>query len=107
MVIEQYGVYWVDLNPTQGCEISKIRPCVVVSPKELNDNLNTVIIIPITSTLRNYPYRVRCILNNKSGEIITDQIRSIDKSRIKSKMSVLAEQEIEKLREILNEMLCR
>lgn len=107
MVIEQYAVYWVDLNPTQGSEISKVRPCVVISPKELNDNLNTVIIIPITSTLRNYPFRIRCTLANKTGEIVTDQIRTVDKSRLRSKMSKLSGQEIEKLREILNEMLCQ
>lgn len=107
MVIKQYDIYWIDLNPSQGSEISKIRPCVVISPKELNDNLNTVIIIPITSTLRNYPFRIRCSLANKSGEIVTDQIRTVDKSRLKGKIGKLSEQEIEKLREILNEMLCQ
>lgn len=107
MVIKQYDIYWIDLNPTQGSEISKIRPCVVISPKELNDNLNTVIIIPITSTLRNYPFRIRCSLANKAGEIVTDQIRTVDKSRLKGKIGKLSEQEIEKLREILNEMLCQ
>ena len=59
-MICQFEVFWTDLNPTIGAEMQKTRPCVVVSPQELNDNLNTVIIVPVTSSIHGYPYRVRC-----------------------------------------------
>ena len=61
-MVKQYEVYWIDLNPTIGAEMQKIRPGVVVSPDELNAHLDTVIIIPITSSIHGYPYRVRCNL---------------------------------------------
>jgi len=75
-MVKQYEVYWIDLNPTIGAEMQKIRPGVVVSPDELNAHLDTVIIIPITSSIHGYPYRVRCILMGRDGEIATDQIRT-------------------------------
>ena len=77
--VYQYNVYWVELDPTQGCEIAKTRPCVIVTPNELNDFLNTVVIIPITSTLRNYPFRINCIIDGKNGQLAIDQIRTVDK----------------------------
>lgn len=80
--IECYSVYWVDLNPTRGSEINKIRPCVIVSPNELNKYLNTVIIIPLTTAIHNYPWRVLCKIDGKEGAIATDQIKTVDKSRI-------------------------
>lgn len=105
-MVEQYGVYWVDLNPTQGGEISKVRPCVIVSPKELNMYLKTVIIAPVTSTIRNYPYRVECCISDKKGEIATDQIRTVDKCRLKSKIGTLNKQEIKNLKDVFMQMLC-
>ena len=59
-MVEQYEVYWVELDPTRGGEMAKTRPCVVVTPSDLNMYLTTVVIVPITSTIRNYPYRVLC-----------------------------------------------
>ena len=59
-MVSQFEVYWVDLNPTMGAEMQKIRPCVIVSPKELNDHLDTVIIVPVTSAIHGYPYRIAC-----------------------------------------------
>ncbi len=103
-MVKQYDVYWVDLNPTKGAEIQKIRPCVVASPNELNQYLNTVIIIPITSSVHNYPYRVRCHIIDKDGEIVTDQIRAVDKSRLKGKICSLSRQEIIELKDILTQM---
>ena len=103
-MVKQYDVYWVDLNPTKGAEIQKIRPCVIASPNELNKYLNTVIIIPITSSLHNYPYRVRCHILDKDGEIVTDQIRAVDKSRLKGKIYSLSKQEITELKDILVQM---
>ncbi|MBQ9231262.1 MAG: type II toxin-antitoxin system PemK/MazF family toxin [Prevotella sp.] len=103
-MVKQYDVYWVDLNPTKGAEIQKIRPCVIASPNELNKYLNTVIIIPITSSVHNYPYRVRCHIMDKDGEIVTDQIRAVDKSRLKSRICSLSKQEITELKDILVQM---
>ena len=95
-MVKQYDVYWVDLNPTIGAEMQKIRPCVIVSPKELNEHLDTVIIIPITSAIHGYPYRVRCHIMSRDGEIATDQIRTIDKRRLKNRIASLATDEMKK-----------
>ncbi|KAB4368127.1 hypothetical protein GAO41_30245 [Bacteroides thetaiotaomicron] len=76
-MVEQYEVYWVELDPTRGGEMAKTRPCVVVTPSDLNMYLTTVVIVPITSTIRNYPYRVLCSVAGREGEIATDQIRNI------------------------------
>lgn len=107
--IEQYNVYWVTLDPIQGSEMAKTRPCVVVSPNELNYYLNTVIIIPLTSTLHNYPFRTSCNLENKTGELAVDQIRTVDKNRlnISKPLGRLSANEIIALRNILNEMFCQ
>ena len=105
-MVKQYDVYWVDLNPTIGAEMQKIRPCVIVSPKELNDHLNTVIIIPITSAIHGYPYRVGCHIMDRDGEIATDQIRTIDKRRLKNRITALAADEIANLQDILHQMFC-
>ena len=105
-MVKQYDVYWVDLNPTIGAEMQKTRPCVIVSPKELNEHLDTVIIIPITSAIHGYPYRVRCHIMNRDGEIATDQIRTIDKSRLKNRIATLAADEIVNLQDILHQMFC-
>jgi mRNA interferase MazF len=75
-------VYVVTLDPTMGAEMQKIRPAMVISPDELNRHLATVIVAPITSTLRGYPYRVKCRLQNKPGSIALDQLRAVDKSRL-------------------------
>ena len=105
-MVKQYEVYWIDLNPTIGAEMQKIRPGVVVSPDELNAHLDTVIIIPITSSIHGYPYRVRCNLMGRDGEIATDQIRTIDKRRLKKKISKIGESEKIKLQQVLQLMLC-
>ncbi len=103
--IEQYNVFWISLVPTRGREIAKTRPCVVVSPDELNHYLRTVVVIPITSTVRNFPWRVMCCVANKNGSIATDQIRSVDKDRLGAKMGRLSEEEIADLKDVLQKML--
>ena len=75
MVVNRFDVYFVQLDSTVGSEVSKVRPCVIVSAKELNRALNTVIVAPLTSTLRNYPTRINCFVDGKSGQIGLDQIR--------------------------------
>lgn len=105
-MVEQYEVYWIELNPTRGGEMAKTRPCVVVTPSDLNMHLTTVVIAPVTSTIRNYPFRVLCSVAGRDGEIATDQIRTVDKSRLKRKIGKLNNKEIEELREVFRQMLC-
>ena len=105
-MVEQFDVYWVDLNPTIGAEMQKVRPCVVVSPKELNRYLATVIIIPITSSIHDYPFRVACEIDGRKGEIVTDQIRTVDKIRLKKKVTTLSHEEQSELRDVLRQMFC-
>lgn len=89
MVVNRFEVYFVQLDPTLGNEISKVRPCVIVSAKELNRSLNTVIVAPLTSTLRNYPTRINCFVDGKNGQVALDQIRTIDKIRLNRKIATL------------------
>lgn len=100
-MVEQFEIYLVDLNPTKGSEINKKRPCVVISPKEMNDNLHTLIVAPLTSTMRNYPTRVTVTVNKKKGQIALDQLRSIDKSRLSNKITRLNQKSIESVKSIL------
>jgi mRNA interferase MazF len=106
-MINQYSVYWVELDPTRGSEMAKTRPCVIVSPNEINEYVHTVIVIPITSTLERYLFRVPCCIENKSGNIATEQIRTIDKSRLGDFIGTLSENEIEALRDSLKRLLCQ
>ena len=97
---------WVELDPTRGGEMAKTRPCVVVTPSDLNMYLTIVVIAPITSTIRNYPYRVLCSVAGRDGEIATDQIRTVDKSRLKRKIGDLNFSEIKRLKEVFHQMFC-
>lgn len=82
MVIERFGVYLVALDPTIGSEIQKTRPCVVISPDEMNRTIATVILAPLTTQGRVYPSRVACQFQGKAGQIILDQLRTVDKRRL-------------------------
>ena len=105
MVIHQYDIFWVDLNPAMGHEIKKVRPCVVLSPDEMNFNINTIIIAPMTTKSRSYPTRIKIEFGEKTGCIVLDQIRTIDKIRLKEKSGHLKETEILEVKNILKEML--
>ena len=89
MVVRRFEIWWVNLDPTIGSEVKKIRPCLIVSPNEVNHYLNTVTVIPLTSTLKLYPTRLNCIIQGKQSQLVVDQVRSIDKIRLKSKMNDL------------------
>jgi len=106
LVIEyqRYEVYLVNLDPTVGSEIKKTRPCVIISPNEMNKNISTVIIAPLTSTRRNYPTRVNCQIQGKEGQIVLDQIRTVDKKRLVKKIDILNRRIQIKLHKVLNEM---
>ena len=86
---QRFEVWLVNLDPAQGSEISKTRPCVVISPDELNRYLRTVIIVALTSTQRAYPSRVDCQFQGKAGQVALDYIRSVDKTRLVRKLGVL------------------
>lgn len=105
MVINQYEVYLVELDPTKGHEIQKTRPCLVISPNEMNHSIGTVIIAPMTSKSHDYPSRVGLRFNNKNGWIVLDQIRTVDKSRLKNKLGKISKSEIVKVKMVLKEML--
>ncbi len=91
MVALRFEIYLVNLNPTKGSEINKSRPCVVVSPNDLNEHLNTVIIAPMTTVVRQYPSRIKCKFRGKTGEIALDQIRTVSKIRLIQKLGFLNE----------------
>jgi mRNA interferase MazF len=86
MEVKRFSVVLVTLDPTIGREIKKTRPCLVISPDEMNDWISTVIVAPMTSKGRNYPSRVNCSFEGISGQVVLDQIRSIDKRRIIKKL---------------------
>jgi mRNA interferase MazF len=105
MVIRQYSVVLVNLDPTLGHEINKTRPCVVVSPDELNRHLRTKIIAPLTSTDKGYPSRVPVNHNNKKGWIVLDQLRTVSDERISRHLGKLSATEIDALKLTLKELL--
>lgn len=82
MVVKRFEVYLVSLDPTKGREIKKTRPCLVVSPNEMNEHISTVIVAPMTTHGRPYPTRVACTFQGKEGQIVLDQIRTVDKIRL-------------------------
>ena len=90
MVIERFDVYLVTLDPTLGSEIQKTRPCVVISPDEMNRTIATVILAPMTTHRRRYPSRVPCHFQGKDGQIILDQIRAVDKRHLVKRLGRIA-----------------
>jgi mRNA interferase MazF len=103
MEVKQYQIVLVNLDPTLGSEIQKTRPYVIVSPNEMNDNLKTVVIAPMTSTSRKYPTRVKVKHNSQEGWVVIDQIRTIDKIRIVKKFGSLTEKEIRECKRVIRE----
>ncbi len=104
-VVKQYDVYWVNLDPTIDSEIKKIRPCVVISPNVSNKLLQTILIAPLTSMLRDLPMRLLIELNGKTGSICLDQVRCVDKTRLSKKMTSLTQSDVEALKALLKEYL--
>ena len=102
--INQYDVYWISLDPSQGSEMAKTRPCVAVSPNEINEFLRTVVIMPITSTIKDYPWRVPCVISNKAGAIVVEQIKTVDRTRIGAKIGTLSKSEVVMLKQIIQSM---
>ena len=89
LVVKRFDVYLVNLDPTIGSEIQKTRPCLVISPDEMNRNIRTVIIAPMTSAQKEYPTRVSCTFRKKQGQIVLDQVRTVDKTRFIQKLGTI------------------
>lgn len=102
--VTQFDVYVIELDPTVGSEIKKTRPCVVISPDAINRNLSTVIIAPLTHTTKNFPSRVLCHFNNEEGQIVLDQIRSVDRKRLKKKLGTIDRSTAEQVKIVLQTM---
>jgi len=102
--VRRFDVFLVNLDPTAGTEIRKTRPCVVVSPDEMNQFLRTVIVAPMTTAGRPYPTRVPCRFRRKAGQVVLDQIRTIDRNRLVRKLGSLTERTGDKILDLLAEM---
>ena len=105
MELTQYQIVLVNLDPTLGYEIKKTRPCVIISPDEMNKFLRTVMIAPMTTKSRSYPSRVRVKHQKKKGWIVLDQLRTIDKQRIIKVLGILSLNEIDNTKRVIREML--
>ena len=104
VVVKRFDVYLVSLDPTIGKEIQKIRPCLIISPDEMNAHISTVIIAPMTTKGRDYPSRVSCLFQGKEGQIVLDQIRTVDKLRLDRKLGRINAETQQKVLAILAEM---
>ncbi len=102
--VRRYDICLVNLDPAQGSEIRKTRPCVVISPDEMNRYIRTVIIAPLTSTRRDYPSRVDVTFRRKKGQVVLDQIRTVDKSRLVRWLGVLQDAQARDVANVLQEM---
>ena len=90
MVVKRFDVYLIHLGPTKGSEIKKTRPCLIISPDDMNRHIRTVIVAPMTAAGKPYPTRVPCKFKNRKGQIVLDQIRTIDKTRLVKKLGPIA-----------------
>jgi mRNA interferase MazF len=90
MVVSRFDVYLVNLDPTAGSEIQKTRPCLIISPDEMNRYIRTVIVAPMTTAGKPYPTRVACRFGDREGQIVLDQIRTIDKVRLIKRLGAIA-----------------
>lgn len=89
MVVNRFDVYLINLDPTVGSEIQKTRPCVIISPDEMNRHIQTVIVAPMTTAGKEYPTRIACVFESREGHIVLDQIRTIDKRRLLKRLGSL------------------
>lgn len=104
LVVKRFDVFLVNLDPTVGSEIKKTRPCLVVSPDEMNRYIATVIVAPMTTKGRAYPTRVVCQFQGKDGQVVLDQIRTIDKARLVKKLGKINQDEESVVLDTLAEM---
>lgn len=104
MVIKRFDVYLINLDPTVGSEIQKTRPCLIISPDEMNRFIKTVIVAPMTTKGTRYPTRVGCKFQRKKGQVVIDQIRTVDKTRLVKKLGRIGKETQTDVLSILSEM---
>ena len=104
VVTKRFDIFLVGLDPTVGSEIKKTRPCVIISPDEMNMYIRTVIIAPMTSRGRAYPTRVACRFQKKTGQVVLDQIRTVDKTRLVKRLGKLSRAAQSRVMSVLSEM---
>ena len=104
MEVNRFEVFLVTLDPTIGHEIKKTRPCVVISPDEMNHNIGTIIVAPMTTKGRNYPTRIDCTFQGVDGQVVLDQIRAVDKTRLVKKLGQLSQISEDRIIDTLTEM---
>ncbi len=104
MVASRFEVYLVRLDPTEGREIRKSRPCVIISPDEMNRHIGTVIVAPMTTQGREYPTRIAVRFQRKSGQIVLDQIRTVDKMRLVKRLGKIDDATAQKVLALLHEI---
>jgi len=102
--VRRGDVFLISLDPTRGEEIRKTRPCVVISPDELNANLHTFIVAPLTTGSHQYPFRISCRFQGRAGHIVLDQIRTVDRERLVKKLGKLPSSTLTNVLAILQEM---
>ncbi len=100
-------IWLIRLDPSLGSEIRKTRPCLVVSPDEMNEPLQTVLVAPLTTTLRNYPTRITVSFRGKTGQVVLDQIRAVDRGRLVRKLGVIPARAARETSNRLCEMFAR
>jgi mRNA interferase MazF len=107
MEIKRFQVYLVNLDPTIGHEIKKTRPCLVISPNEMNRHIGTVIVAPMTTKGRNYPTRIKCSFQDKKGQVVLDQIRTVDKKRLVKELGSINSKAQNSVLNILQELFAK
>ena len=105
MVVNQYNVYLVKLDPTVGHEIKKTRPCLVISPDEMNHNIDTIIVAPMTTKSHSYPTRIPVKFDGKQGWIVLDQLRTVDGIRLVKQLGKITKKEVSEVKKVIKEML--
>jgi len=104
MVVKRFDVYLVNLDPTIGKEIKKTRPCLIISPDEMNRFISTVLVAPMTTKGRDYPTRIACKFQRRNGQVVLDQIRTVDKTRLVRKLGKIAMKTQQEVLAVLTEM---
>ena len=107
MVANRFDVFFISLGRTRGSEIRKTRPCLIISPDEMNQHIRTVIVAPMTTKGRPYPTRVPCTFERKRGQVVLDQIRTVDKTRLVRRLGTISVNVQRKVLDTLQEMFAR
>lgn len=107
MNVKRFDVFLVNLDPAIGKEIRKKRPCLIISPDEMNQHISTVIVAPMTTKGRKYPTRVPCRFKGKSGQVVLDQIRTFDKRRLGPRLGKLGKNTQDQVLSVLKDMFAR